>query len=126
MDAAGAEKIKDYWRRNNTGCGCEVPGMILLQASHPYAYSLLIGVTFEVPPLNSYELSSRMLPLFETFLELGLWKIFECLRHISLCVQYPEIFVPLRQTLFLETVRSHSGPNEKIWWVFYFSNQFLT
>jgi hypothetical protein len=28
------------------------------------------------------------------------------------CLQYPEIFVPLRQTLFLETVRSHLEPDQ--------------
>jgi hypothetical protein len=28
------------------------------------------------------------------------------------CLQYPEIFVPLRETLLLETARGHSEPNE--------------
>jgi hypothetical protein len=33
--------------------------------------------------------------------------------HFFGCLQYPEIFVPLRQTLFLETARSHSEPNQR-------------
>jgi hypothetical protein len=41
----------------------EVPGMILLQA-HLHIYSLLRGVTFEVLPLSSYELSPTILPHF--------------------------------------------------------------
>jgi hypothetical protein len=39
--------------------------------------------------------------------------------------QYPEIFVPLRQTLFLETATSHSEPNDGNRGVLHFSNQFL-
>jgi hypothetical protein len=35
------------------------------------------------------------------------------LSHFFGCLQYPGIFIPLRQTLFLETVRSHSGPNQE-------------
>jgi hypothetical protein len=36
------------------------------------------------------------------FLELLLWNIFQYRRHIFFrCHQYPEISVPLRQTLFL-------------------------
>jgi len=34
-----------------TGCGYEVLGMLLLQA-YLFIYSLLRGVTFEVPPLE--------------------------------------------------------------------------
>jgi hypothetical protein len=37
------------------------PGMILLQVSYLYTYSLLGGVTFKVPPLNSYARSPTML-----------------------------------------------------------------
>jgi hypothetical protein len=47
----------------------EVPGMILLQA-YLYTSSLLKGVTFEVLPFSSYELSPTMLPLLETLLKL--------------------------------------------------------
>jgi hypothetical protein len=32
--------------------------------------------------------------------------------HFLVCLQYPEIFIPLRQTLFLETVRSYSKPKQ--------------
>jgi hypothetical protein len=36
-----------------------------------------------------------------------------CCHHIFFgCLQYPEIFVPLTQALFLETARSHSEPNQ--------------
>jgi len=54
-----------------------------------------------------------MLPLLEIFLELLLWNSFQCHRNIFfLDVLYSEIFVPLRQTLFLETDRSHAEPNK--------------
>jgi hypothetical protein len=56
--------------RYSKGCGYEISGMILLQASYLYFYSLLRGVTFEVLPLSRYVLSPAMLPLLETFLEL--------------------------------------------------------
>jgi hypothetical protein len=45
-------------------------------------YSLLKGATFEGHPLSSYALSSMMLPLLETFLELLLWNNFQCHHHI--------------------------------------------
>jgi hypothetical protein len=45
----------------------KVTGMILLQASHLYTYSLLRGVTFEVLRFSSYALSLTMLPLLEHF-----------------------------------------------------------
>jgi hypothetical protein len=32
--------------------------------------------------------------------------------HFFGCLQYPEIFIPLRLTLFLETARSHLEPNQ--------------
>jgi hypothetical protein len=57
----------------------------LLQASYLYTYSLLRGVTFEVLPLSSYALSSKILPLLKTFLELLLWNSFQC-REILLNV----------------------------------------
>jgi len=54
-----------------------------------------------------------MLPLLETFLEVLLWKDLQCHHDIRTgCLQYLEVFVPLRQTLFLETARSHSEPNQ--------------
>jgi hypothetical protein len=40
-------------------------------------------------------------------------------------LQYPEMFVPLRQTLFLETARRHSDPNQGIGLVFHFIYQVL-
>jgi len=39
------------------------------------------GVTFEVPPFSSCELSPTMLLLLETFLELILCNSFQCRRH---------------------------------------------
>jgi hypothetical protein len=50
-------------------------------------------LTEKNPPLNSYALSPTMLSLLETFLELLLWNSFQWLRHIFLCLHYPEIFV---------------------------------
>jgi hypothetical protein len=49
-----------------------------------------------------------MVPLLETFF--GTPAV-EYAVITFLCLQYPEIFIPLRQTLFSETVRSHSVPN---------------
>jgi hypothetical protein len=34
------------------------------------------------------------------------------LSHFFGCLHYPEIFVPLRQTLFFETIRSNLEPNQ--------------
>jgi hypothetical protein len=54
-----------------------------------------------------------MLPLLEHF-----WKSCCGIDSITVitfffgCIQYPEMFIPLRQTLFLETARSHSEPNQ--------------
>jgi hypothetical protein len=56
---------------------------------------------------SSCILSPMMLPLLEIFLELMLWNIFQCGRILFGCLQYPEIFVPLRKTLFLERAKSH-------------------
>jgi hypothetical protein len=52
-----------------------------------------------------------MLPLLEICLELLLWNISQCRRHILLCLKYPEIIVSLRQTLFLGAARSHLETN---------------
>jgi hypothetical protein len=41
------------------------------------------------------------------------------------CLQYPEIFVPLRQTLFLRTVRTIRSQVRGTGWGFHFSNRFL-
>jgi hypothetical protein len=67
----GMHKMKAQWGDHIvcTKCGYEVPGMILLHA-YLYTYSALRGDTFEVLPLSSYAISSTMLPLLETFLEL--------------------------------------------------------
>jgi hypothetical protein len=85
-------------------------------------YLQLSIVSFKELPLSSYAFSPTMLQMLETFLELFLWNSFQC-RHFFFffkCLLCPEIFIPLRHTLFLETARSHSQP--KGW---YFSNQFL-
>jgi len=72
-------------RAVSTTNGYEVPGIILLQA-YLYICSLLRAVTFKVLPLSSYALSSTMLPLLETFLELLLWNDFQCYCHSFLDV----------------------------------------
>jgi hypothetical protein len=74
--------------------------MTLMQASYLYTDSLLRGVTIEVLPLSSHARSPKMLPLLEIFLEYLLWNIFQCYRHFLLCLHYPKLFVPLRQTLW--------------------------
>jgi len=63
-------------------CGYDVPGVVLLQASYLYAYSLLRDVIFEVLLLSSYVLNPVMLPLLETFFEFLLWNIFQYHSHI--------------------------------------------
>jgi hypothetical protein len=99
-------------RMSYTKCGYEVLGMILLQA-YLYTYNLLRWVTFEALPLRSCALSPPMLSLFITFLKHLLWDSFQYHHHFFIgCLQYPEIVVPLRQTLFLNTARSHLEPNQ--------------
>jgi hypothetical protein len=71
-------------------CGYEVSRMILLHA-YLYTYSLLRGVTFGTAAVK--ELSAPLSQFFE-------------------CLQYPEFFVPLRQTLFLKIATSHLEPNQ--------------
>jgi hypothetical protein len=94
----------DVWRNCiwHTRCSHEFIRIILVQVSYLYTYSLLRGVNFKVPPLSSCALGPTMMPLLETSLELLLWNFFQCCHHIFLCLQYPEIFIPLRQILFLE------------------------
>jgi hypothetical protein len=82
------------------------------------------GVTFEVLTLSSYELSPTMLPLLETFWNCCCGTAFSAVITFYFeCLQYPEIFIRLRQPLLLETSRSE--PNRGIEWVFHFSNGFL-
>jgi hypothetical protein len=45
-------------------------------------------------------------------LELLLWSGFQYYNHFFIS-QYPEIFVPFRQTLFFETARSHQEPIQR-------------
>jgi len=42
------------------------------------------------------------------------WKHFQCRWHISFlgCLQYPKVFVPLKQTFFLKVARSNSRKNQ--------------
>jgi hypothetical protein len=103
--------IINYLHQKHTLCGYEVPRMILLQA-YLYAYSLLRGVTFETPPLSSYAFCPTMLPLLETFWNSCCGTAFSAVITFFGCLQYPEIFVPLKQTLFLETATSHLEPNK--------------
>jgi hypothetical protein len=104
-----ALKISKYTR-----CGYEVPGMILLQT---YGTCILKayweGSHFKYSPWTAMHLAQRCcLPLLETFLELLLWNSFQCHRHTLFgCLQCPDLFVPLKQTSFLEGERSHSEPN---------------
>jgi len=76
-----------------------------------------------VLPLASYACIPLMLPLLKTFLELLMWSSFQCYCHIffGYLLQYPEIFFSLRETLFLETVRSLLKPIQGKGWVFHFS-----
>lgn len=85
--------------------------MILLQ-TFLYTCSLLRRVTFKVLPLSSYAFSPAML---ETFTELLFQSNLQGLPlHFCECVLCPEIFIPCRCTLILETTKvigSH------IWWI---------
>jgi len=91
-------------------CSYKVSGIILLQALYLYTFSLLRRVTFEVLPFSSYASSPTMLLLLETFLNSCCGTAFSVITFFE-CLQYPEISIPLKQTLFLETVRSHMKPN---------------
>jgi hypothetical protein len=121
-------ELQFYHKHFYTVCGYEVGEMILLQA-YLCTYSLLRDgesvVTLKVLPLSSYALSITILPQLETFLELLLWNTFQCLRHISLCLQYLEIFVPIRLTLFWKQPEVIRRQNRGIGWMFHFSNRFL-
>jgi hypothetical protein len=67
-------------------------------------------------------------PLLEIFLELLLWNSFQCHDHFFFffgCLHWPEIFVPLRQSLFMETAKNHSEWNQGNRGVFHFSIRFL-
>jgi hypothetical protein len=58
--------------------------------------------------------------LLETFWNSDVESL-QCYCHFSWCLQYPEIFVCLSLTLFLEITRSYSEPSQG----FHISNQFL-
>jgi len=95
---------------NVTKCGYEVPGMILLQA-YPCTYSLLRGVAFDILPLSSYAVSQWCCHCLKHSWNLCCGIAFSTVNFFG-CLQYPETFVPLGQTLFLETARSHLEPNQ--------------
>jgi len=83
-------------------CAFDVSGMILLQAVYLYTHSLLNGVTFEVPP--PLQQLCTMLPA--TVGNISGTPVVEQLsvpssHFLDGCLPYPDIFVPLRQTLFL-------------------------
>jgi len=103
----------------HTRCDYEVAGMILLQASYLCIHSLLRRVTLQGLPLSGYALSSKK-HFWNSCCGIASSVIVTFFRR----VQYPKIFVPLRQTLFLETgvIRSQI---EGVGWVFHFSNRFL-
>jgi hypothetical protein len=95
-------------------CGYEVPGMILLsQALYLDTDSLLRGVTFELHPLGGYALKLNDAACHgqEHFWNPCCTTAFSAVVTFFGCLLYPEIFIPLRQTLFLETARSHSVLN---------------
>jgi hypothetical protein len=51
---------------------------------------------------------------------------FQCYCNISFgCLQYPEIFIPLRQNLFSETARGHMEQIRGRGWVFHSNYRFL-
>jgi len=93
-----------------TKCGYEVPRMILLWA-YLYTYSLQKCVIFSSPLEHQCTLPNNAATVGNTF---GT----PIVEHFSLpsshffgCLQYPEIFITLRQNLFLERARSHLEPN---------------
>jgi hypothetical protein len=74
--------------------------------------------------INSYAFSPKMLPQLEIFWKFSCGIAFSAVITFFEYLQYPEIFVPLSQALFLET--------EVIWiqirgtgWVLRFSHHFL-
>jgi hypothetical protein len=101
------KRINSAPRTSNTfDGGCEVPGMALLQASYLCAYWEPSPSTYS--PLAAMHLAQRCcLPL----LEMLLWNSLQCCRHIFWMSSLSDLFVSLRQTLFLETTWSPSEPN---------------
>jgi hypothetical protein len=86
--------------------------------------SLLRGVTFEVLPLSSYALNPTTLSasVGSIFVTPAVEQFSVPSSHLYLCFQYPEIFVPLRQALFLES-KAIQSQIRGIGWVFDFSNR---
>jgi hypothetical protein len=107
------------WKEAYTRRGYEVPRMILLQV-YLYTHSLLKAVTFKVLPLSSCALSPMMLPA-------TVGNVFGTPAVVTFfgCLQYPEIFVPLRQTLFMKTAKVIRSQIRETGWVFSYSNRFL-
>jgi hypothetical protein len=97
--------------KTDARCGYEVSLQTYL-----HTHSLLRGVTFEVLHFSSCALSPTMLPLLEIFFGTP---VVEYISVSSLVffggggiLQYSEIFVTLRQILFLETNWCHSESNQ--------------
>jgi hypothetical protein len=99
----------DFKHPQCTRCGSEVPGMIYCK------HTRILSAYWEGSP-------SKYTPW--VVLHFARWC--HCWKHLwnsccgiafstvvrfFRCLHYPEIFVPLRQTLFLETARSHSELN---------------
>jgi hypothetical protein len=88
------------------GCVSEVPKIILWQV-YLCTYSLLTGVTFEVIPEALSTYPNDAVTVRNIFGTPVVEQLSVPLSHFFRCLQKPEIFIPLRQTLFLETVTSH-------------------
>jgi len=104
----GVPQPKCFWTCKR--CGYDIRGVILSQA-YIHNYNLQRAVNFEVLPLSSYALSPKMLPATAGNI-FGAPLMEQPSSHFFGCLQYREIFIPLRKSLFLETARSHSEPNQ--------------
>jgi len=80
----------------------------------------IASIPVHLLPFSSYAFSPTMLTLLETLLELLLWNIFQCYRHIFQCLQYYQVRLYFwKQPQVIRSQIRGSG------WVFRFSNRFL-
>jgi hypothetical protein len=76
------------------------------------SYSLLRGAPLKYSHQAAMHLAQRCCHCWKLFGTPVVEQLVVSLLHLFECLQYPEIFFPFRQTLFLKTARSHSELNQ--------------
>jgi hypothetical protein len=88
-----------------------VPGIILLQASYLFTYRLMRGFPSKYSPWTAMHSAHQCYNCWKHFRNSCCGTAFSVVTFFE-CLQYPEIFTPLRQTLLFDTLKSHSDPNQ--------------